>query len=103
MSVPTTLLELCHAREVAGYCPVGVQGTVLGIADDLGALSYLLCLFSGPYRAGVSGRLVLVGSNCVSQSRVVSRGSAHPVEEVGQSQKWCWASPFGRRGHPKAG
>ena len=32
MSAPTTLLGFCHARKVAGYCPVGVQGMVLGIA-----------------------------------------------------------------------
>ena len=32
MSAPTTLLGFCQAREVAGYCPAGVQGTVLGIA-----------------------------------------------------------------------
>ena len=40
MSVPTTLLVFCHAREVAGYCPTGVQGMVLGIAVDLSALPY---------------------------------------------------------------
>ena len=40
MSVPTTLLGFCHARKVAGYCPTGVQGTVLGIAVDLSALPY---------------------------------------------------------------
>ena len=66
MSVPTTLLGLCHAREVAGYYPAGVQGTVLGIAVDLGALPYFLRLFSSPYRAGVPGRLVPVGSDCAS-------------------------------------
>ena len=42
MSVPTTLLRFCHAREVAGYCPVGVQGTILDIAVDLSALPYFL-------------------------------------------------------------
>ena len=34
MSAPTTLLAFCHVREVAGYCPAGVQGTVLDIAVD---------------------------------------------------------------------
>ena len=29
MSAPTTLLGFCYAREVVGYCPAGVQGTVL--------------------------------------------------------------------------
>ena len=42
MSVPTTLLRFCHAREVIGYCPVGIQGIVLGIAIDLSALPYFL-------------------------------------------------------------
>ena len=45
---------------------------------DLCALSYFLPLFPGPYRAGVSGRLVPVGSDCASWRRAVSRGSAHP-------------------------
>ena len=31
MSAPTTLLGFCHARKIIGYCPTGVQGTVLGI------------------------------------------------------------------------
>ena len=35
MSAPTTLLGFYHAREVAGYCPVGVQGTVLGIVGNM--------------------------------------------------------------------
>ena len=66
MSVPTTLLGFCHAREVIGYCPADVQGTFLGIMVDLGALPYFLRLFPGSYRAGVPGRLVLVGSDCAS-------------------------------------
>ena len=37
MSAPTTLLG-----KVAGYCPAGVQGTVLSIAVDLSALLYSL-------------------------------------------------------------
>ena len=48
MSAPTTLLGFCHAREVAGYCPTGAQGTGLGIAVDLSALAYFLCPFPGP-------------------------------------------------------
>ena len=51
MSAPIILLGLCHAWEVAGYRPTGVQSTILGIADDLGAPSYLLRLFPGPYQA----------------------------------------------------
>ena len=49
MSAPTTLLAFCHAREVTGYCPASVQGTVLGIAVDLSALPYFLHLFPSPY------------------------------------------------------
>ena len=58
MSAPTTLLGLCYAREVVGYCPAGIQGTFLSIAVDLSARSYFLCLFPGPYRAGIPDRLV---------------------------------------------
>ena len=29
MSAPTTLLGICLAREVVGYCPVGIQGMTL--------------------------------------------------------------------------
>ena len=53
MSAPTTLMGFCYVREVAGYCPAGVHGTVLGIAVDLGALPCFLRLFPGPYRAGI--------------------------------------------------
>ena len=51
---------------------------VLRLAVDLSALSYFLHPFPGPYRAGVPGRLVLVGSDCASWRRAVSSGSAHP-------------------------
>ena len=57
---PTTLFGFCHAREIAGYYPTGVQGTVLGIAVDLGALPYFFHPFPGLHRAGVPGRLVPV-------------------------------------------
>ena len=49
MSAPTTLLGFCYAKKVVGYCPVGVQGMVLGIVVDLSALPYFLHLFSGPH------------------------------------------------------
>ena len=65
-----------------GYCPIGVQGMVLGIAVDLSALPYLLRLFPGPHRAGVPGRLIPVGSDCASWRRAVSRGSVHPRSET---------------------
>ena len=42
MLAPTTLLGLCHAREVIGYRPAGAQGMVLGIAVDLSAQPYFL-------------------------------------------------------------
>ena len=61
-------------------CPVGsigAQGTVLGIAVDLNALPYFLRLFLGPYRAGVPGQLVLVGSDYANRRGAVSRGLAH--------------------------
>ena len=77
MLVPTTLLVFCHVREVTGYYPAGVQGTVLGIAVDLSALPYYLRLFPSPYRAGVPGQLVSVGSDCASRKGAVSRGSVH--------------------------
>jgi len=58
MSAPSTLLRFYHAREVAGYYPAGVQGTVLGIP---------------------------VGSDCASRRGAVSRGSVHsrPEKRVG--------------------
>ena len=68
MSAPTTLLAFCHAREVTGYCPAGVQGTVLGIAVDLSVVSYFLSLFPSPYRAGVPGRLVTLFLSLGAQS-----------------------------------
>ena len=83
MSAPTTLLGFCHAREVAGYCPADVQGTFLGIAVDLNALSYLLRPFLDPYRAGVPGWLVPIGSDCTSWRGAVSRGSTHLRSERG--------------------
>ena len=72
ISAPTTLLG-----KVVGYCPTGVQGTVLGIAVDLSALLYFLRSFSGPYRAGVPGRLAPVGSDCASRRGAVGRGPVH--------------------------
>ena len=44
--------RVCHARKVAGYYPVGVQGTVLGIAVDLSALPYFLRPFPGSLPSG---------------------------------------------------
>ena len=95
MSVPTTLLVFCHAREVTGYCPAGVQGTILGIVFDLSALPYFLRPFPSPYQAGLPGRLVLVGSDCTSWRGAKSRGfNASLIGEAGQSQKWCFGQAF---------
>jgi hypothetical protein len=57
---PTTLFGFWHAWKVIKhpsgmawrYCPVGVQGTVLGIAVDLSALPFLLRLILGSSSSG---------------------------------------------------
>ena len=87
MSTPTTLLGFWHARKVAGYCPAGIQGMFLGITVDLIALPYFLRPFPGPYRAGVPGRLVLVGSDCASRRRAVSRVWHTPSQRRGSESK----------------
>ena len=85
------------------YFPIGVQGMVLSIAVDLSALPYLLCPFPGPHRAGVPGRLVLVGSDCASRRRVVSRGLVRPRSETWVGvRKRCLTGPSGRRGGPES-
>ena len=77
---------------------------VLGIAVDLSVQLYFLRLFPGPYRAGVSGRLVLVGSDRVSRRRVVSRDLAHPWSETRvEVESGVLARPSGQRGRPEAG
>ena len=82
----------------------GVQGTVLGIVVDLNALPYFLRPFPGPHRAGVPGRLVLVGSDCVSRRRVVSKVFAYPGKRRGVGVKSsALARPSDRRGHLEAG
>ena len=53
---------------------------------DLCTLSYFLCPFPSPYRAGVPGRLVPVSSDCASRRRAVSRGSAHPRRRGSESE-----------------
>lgn len=49
---------------------------------DLCALPYFLCPFPGPYRTGIPGRLVPVGSECASWRRAVNRGLVHPQLET---------------------
>ena len=63
----------------------------------------LLHLFPSPFRAGVPGRLVPVGSGCASRRRAVSRASAYPGRrhEVGVESS-ALARPSGRRGCPEA-
>ena len=105
------------------YCPAGVQSTVLDIAVDLTALPYLLYSFPSPHRAGVPSRLVLVGSDCASRRRAVSRGSVRPRSEtwvrvrsgvwpglpvgeaggVGSERCSSLARPFGRRCRSEVG
>ena len=59
----------------------------------------------GPYRAGIPGRLILVGSDRASWRRAVSRGWAYPrLESVGSElEAVLLARPSGRRGRPEAG
>ena len=76
-----TLLGFRHVREVIGYYPAGVKGTVLGIVVDLSALPYFLCLFLCPYRAGVPGRLVPVSFDCASRRGAVGRGLGYSRSE----------------------
>ena len=105
MSTPITLLGLCHVREVAEYCPAGVQGTVLGIAVDLSALPDFLRLFPGPYRAGVPSRSVPVGSDCASRRGAVSRGLAFScLEKRVGVESGVWPSlPVGEAVRRRAG
>ena len=71
---------------------------------DLCALPYLLRLFPGPYRAGVPGRLVLVGSDCASWRRAVSRAWHIPGRTCGvRVGSSALARPSGSRGCPEAG
>ena len=58
-----------------------------------------------PYRAGIPGQLVPVGSDRASRRRVVSRGWAYPRSESAGSELEAvlLARPSGRRGHPEAG
>ena len=55
---------------------------------DFYALPCFLCPFPSPYRASVPGRLVPVGSDCVSRRRAVSRVFGIPwLQMWGQSRK----------------
>ena len=70
---------------------------------DLCALPYFLCSSPGPFRVGILGRLVLVGSGCTSRRRPVSRILAYPGRRRGVRVKSSALSrPFGRRVHPEA-
>ena len=63
------------------------QGTVLGIAVDLSALPYLLCLLPEPTPSRRPGWSFLVGPGRVGQEREASKGPAYPQsEERGQSR-----------------
>ena len=96
--LPSTLLT-CHV----GYCPAGVQGTILGIAVDLNALPYLLRPFP---RSLPSGRPRSVGPSrlrLLQSEKSCKQGfGASPVEDAGRSRKWCLARPSSRRGRPES-
>jgi len=69
-------------------CPVGTVLQVYRVRFLVLRLTCAPCLtcsarFLGPHRAGLPGLLVLVGSDCQSRRRAVSRGSVHP-----RSQTW---------------
>ena len=104
VSAPTTLLAFCHVREVVGYCPVGVQGTVFDIAVDMSALPYFSSSISWSF---LSGRPRSVGPNRL-RLRQLEKSSeqgfvASLVGDMGQSWKRCLARPSSRRGRPEAG
>ena len=105
MSTPTTLFGLCCAREVAEYYFLQVYRVWSPVLRfDLYALPYFPRSFPGPYRAGVPGRLVPVGSECASRRGAVSRGLAHPQSETRvRVRSSALARPFGRRGRPEVG
>ena len=86
---------------------------------DLSGLPYFLCSFPDPYRAGVPGRSVPVGSDCASRRGAVSRGSAHswlekrvevgsdvwpslPIGEAVQRRAGNRSERSGRRGGPES-
>ena len=58
-----------------------------------------------PYRAGVPGRLIPIGSNRANRRRAVSRGWAYPRSESAGSELEVvlLARLFGQRGRPEAG
>ena len=49
---------------------------------DSNTLPYFLRPFPSPYRAGVPGRFVPVGSDCAGQRGAVSKGLVHPWSET---------------------
>ena len=59
---------------------------------------------SGSYRAGVPGRMALVGSECAGRRRAVSMIPTSPGRrDVGlESEVALWARPSDRRGRPEA-
>ena len=65
---------------------------------DLCSLPYFLRLLLGLFRAGVPGRLVPVGSGCVSRRRAMSRASTYPSQRHGVGvESSALARPSGRR------
>ena len=75
MSAPTTLFVLGKLQSTVS---TGVQGMFPVSWFDSRALPCFLRLFPGPFRVSVPVRLVLVGSDCASWRRTVSRCLAYP-------------------------
>ena len=105
MSAPTTLFGLCCAREVVEYCfcrciEYGPRYCGLTCAPCLTFPVRSLVLTE---RASLVD-LVLVGSECASWRRAVSRGLVHPQSETWvEVESSALARPSGRRGHPEVG
>ena len=105
MSAPTTLFGslLCQGGCRVLFLQVyRVWSPILRF--DLCALPYFLRPFPGPYRAGVPGLLVPVGSDCASRRGAISRGSAHSrLEKQVRVGSGVLAKPSGRRDRLEAG
>ena len=101
MSTPTTLFV---SGRLQSTVPVGDRVRSLVSWFDLSALPCFLRSFPGPFRAGVPGELVPVGSGCASRRRAVSRVFTYPSRRRGVGvRSSALARPSGRRGRPEAG
>jgi len=80
MSAPTILFVSGRLQSTVS---VGDRVWSLVSWFDLSALPCFLRSLPGPFRMGVPGRLVLVGSVCANRRRVVSRVFAYPSWRCG--------------------